>query len=149
MWHYRADIRIFYMLNSTSPHSFNPVCRTDKPRRSWILTGTSSSQLYFPTLLLLLLFSPTTHTHIFSSSSITSHLVSISQGPLSELPADYLSSMWARGKSLERSKPFISVGGGGWFHLCSAGCSVFGTRVCGIVIAVVSTLLVEEVAPRN
>lgn len=46
----------------------------------------------------------------FSSSSITPHLVSISQGPLSVLPAYYVSSMWAGRKSLERSEPFISGG---------------------------------------
>lgn len=50
------------------------------------------------------------HTLLFSSSSITSHLVSISQGPLSALPAYYGSSMWVGRKSLEQGKPFISRG---------------------------------------
>lgn len=79
------------------------------------------------------------HTHLFSFSSITSHLLSVSQSPLSELPAYYVSSMWAARKSLERSKPFIRYN-----LICFQQDSPFqhegtfvGKRLCQIVIAVV------------
>lgn len=67
----------------------------------------SSHHSLAPHLLFLISVS---HTLLFSVSSITSHLVSISQGPFSELPAHYVSPTRAGRKSLERSKPFISRG---------------------------------------
>lgn len=77
----------------------------------------------------LLDFSPSfsyQHLHPSSSSSLSSHFVYIFQGLSRELPASFVSSMWA--ESLERSKPFISrddlvcVGGMLPFHLSAGGC---------------------------
>lgn len=80
-----------------------PICSHSENKRKRIRLVSTGSCPRSPAPFLI----SAQHTQLLFSSSIISHLLSISQGLLSELPAYYIPSMRARRKSLERSKPFI------------------------------------------